>query len=737
MFTRLARLALGTPRRVLLVAGAVALVALVVGGSQTAKLTSGLSDYDDPSSSTVAAQNAVLAATGVDPEQGILLVVRSDTPLSASPGATPPATVTAAAGLLGTQSGVVRVLDYATAHDPRMISKDRMSTYLVGEVGQVNEKTITADLQKRLAADPLLRGRTWLGGPTVANVQVSDVSTNDLGYAEAIAFPILLLLLLFVFRGVVAALIPLFGGIFAILLTLLGMSAVMTGVKLSVFALNLVLGLGLGLSIDFSLLMISRFREELARRGSIAEAVTITVTITGRTILFSTLTVSAALAALTVFPQRFLYSMGIAGVLTTLSAAVFALVVLPSILVALGTRLAKRAPRRSQVAASAAADQSRRWYRFAHYVMRHKIALAATATLGLLLLGTPFLGIKFTGVDSTVLGNGSSAGQVYTMLTQDFDAAAIAPVGLVITAPPTAGPALGAYADRIAAIGGVASVAPPQQLKPDLWEIDATLANAPLSPAAQSTFHRIQTEPAPWPVREIGQTAEFRALQNSLGAHLPLAIALIALTTLLLLFAMTGSVVLPIKALIMNALSLSAAFGILVMIFQWGNLTGLLHFTSQGALESTSPIILLALVFGLSTDYGVFLLGRIKEGHVRGLSSDEAVAVGLERTGRIVTSAAALLFVALGALAISRLTFIKELGVGSAVAVFLDASVVRAVLVPALMAILGRRNWWAPSALLRLRPALRLDGIEHPDPVLLPNLKAAEPVRVPQPWSSS
>lgn len=716
MFTRLARLALGRPRRVLLTAAVVALLALVVGGSLTTKLTSGLSDYDDPSGPSASAQRDVLAATGVDPEQGVLLVVHTDAALSPVPGTPPPAAVRDAAALLTAQPGVVHVLDYATTGDSRMISKDGHSTYLVAEVGHVDEKSITSDLQKRIAADPALRGRSWLGGPTVANVQVSTVSTNDLGYAEMIAFPILLLLLLLVFRGVVAALLPLAGGVFTILLTLLGMAGVMTVTKLSVFALNLVLGLGLGLSIDFSLLMTSRFREELNRTGSVAEAVRIAVTVTGRTIAFSALTVASALAALMVFPQRFLYSMGAAGVLTTLSAAAFALLVLPAILAALGTRINKWAPRRLQRREPPADARAGNWYRFARWVMRRRLVLAVTATLGLLLLGSPFAGIKFTGVDSSVLGSGSSAGQVYTMLTRDFDAAGIAPVGLVITAPPTAGPSLTGYAHQVAAVSAVANVTPPRQLRPGLWEVDATLSDPPLSTAAQNTFHHIQAVPSPYQVRAIGQTAEFRALQNSLGSHLPLAIALIALTTLLLLFAMTGSVVLPVKALVMNGLSLSAAFGVLVMVFQWGNLTGLLGFTSQGALESTSPIILFALVFGLSTDYGVFLLGRIKEAHVRGLDSDEAVAVGLERTGRIVTAAAVLLITALGALALSSLTFIKELGFGSAVAVLLDATIVRAVLVPALMAILGRRNWWAPRPLMRLRAALRLDGIERIDP---------------------
>ena len=698
-------------RRVIIAAALVSLIALGIGGSLSGQLTSGLNDYDDPSSPTVAAQNAVYKATGIDPEQGFLLLVRTSMPLTV--GSAPPAVVQDAASVLRSQPGVKAVLDYQTTGDPRMIARDGMSTYLIGEVGQVDEKNATSQLQGKIAADPQLRGAALLGGPTVANVQVSSVSTNDLGFAEAVVFPILLLLLLFVFRSPIAAALPLIGSIYAIALTLLGMSAVMAATKLSVFALNLVLALGLGLSIDFSLLMISRYREELARGRTVHEAVTTMVTVTGRTILFSSLTVASAIAALMVFPQRFLFSMGVAGVLTTLAAASFALLVLPAVLAVLGTRIDKWAPRRFNRPKPADDATTGRWYRFAMLVMRRRFATAALAAGMLILLAVPFAGIKFTGVDASVLGTGSSAGQVYNLLSQDFDGASLAPVGMVVDAPPTAGPALAAYAAKLGAVPGVEGVSPPQQLASGLWEVTATLRNAPLSTAAQNTLRGMQAVPAGWPAVPTGQTAEFRSLQNSLGSHLPYAIGLIALTTLLLLFAMTGSVILPLKALVMNALSLGAAFGILVMIFQWGNLQSVFGFTSQGALESTSPVILFALVFGLSTDYGVFLLGRIKEAHVRGLPTGEAVATGLERTGPIVTAAASLLFVALGALALSGLTFIKELGVGSAVAVFLDATIVRAVLVPALMAILGRNNWWAPPTLARLRVRLRLDGIER------------------------
>ncbi|GAA3203639.1 MMPL family transporter [Actinocorallia longicatena] len=703
MLSQLSDLVLRYPRRFLWGAVPLVVAGLIAGAVASVTMTMGLGDYDDPDSPSARAQHEVLLATGIDPEQGYLVLVRTGRVID--PARPVPAEVTRAESLLRGRPEVRAVQTYATTRDPRMISADGRATFIAASVGHFTgnrERDAVAAVESGLDADPLLRDRTWLGGPTTANVQVSNISTLDLALAETAAFPVLLILLLFVFRGAVAAVIPLLGAGYTIAVALLGLGAVMPVLKLSVFALNLLLALGVGLAVDFSLLMVSRFREELGKGLPTPAAVRVTVATAGRTVLFSALTVGAALASLLLFPQRFLYSMGLAGVLTALAAASFALVVLPAMLALLGARIDKWAPRRFR----AAVVSRHRWYRFSWTVMRRPLVLGGAAALVLVLLGAPFAGIRFTGVDASVLPADASAGQVSRELERAFPDAPATPIRLVVTAPDSARPALASYAKKVAGVPGVAAAGVPVRLAHGLWQIEATPASAALSPQARAALGGIERIPAPYPVRATGQTAQFSAMQDSLGSHLPLALGLVVGASLVLLFALTGSVILPIKALIMNALSLSAAFGALVFIFQDGHLEGLLGFTSQGALESTSPIILFALAFGLSTDYTVFLLSRIKECHDEGLPTREAVAVALDRTGRIVTMAAVLLAVAVGALTLSRLGFIKQLGLGTAVAVLVDATVVRAVLVPALMALMRDANWWAPGPLRRFgRPA--------------------------------
>jgi uncharacterized membrane protein YdfJ with MMPL/SSD domain len=356
------------------------------------------------------------------------------------------------------------------------------------------------------------------------------------------------------------------------------------------------------------------------------------------------------------------------------------------------------------------------WYRLARGVMRRPGMVAAATAVMLLALGSPFLHIRFTSVDASVLPMSASARQVDDALRTQFPDNAAAMYALVRTqsaaTPAAARTQVDALSSRIGAMSGVLGVRV-QSLGGDAWEIDVLSHAAPLGDTAKAMVASIRALSTPEaPVLVGGQSAAFVDLQSSLVSHLPLAVLVVAVVTILVLFAMTGSVVLPVKAVLMNALSLSAAFGALVLIFQDGRLTGLLHYTSQGALESTQPILLFAIAFGLSTDYGVFLLTRIKEGHDAGMSTTEAVATGLERTGRIVTAAALLFCVAIGAFATSSIVFIKEVGVGTALAVLIDATVVRALLVPSLMALLGRWNWWAPRPLRALHRRLGLDRLE-------------------------
>jgi uncharacterized membrane protein YdfJ with MMPL/SSD domain len=664
----------------------------IFGGPVASLLTGG--GFQDPKSESVLAADRLRAATGVNADYGVIALV-------AAPPSSP--SVDRVAAVMAADRSVARVDGFASTHNPAFVSKDGRSTYLVA--------SIRADtLQQAEKAAVRVRDAfasnhdVTIGGAGLANLQVEKQVTADLARAETLAFPLLFILLLVVFRGPVAAVLPLMVGGFTIMGAFLGLRMVVLTTDLSIFALNLVTGLGLGLAIDYSLLVLSRYREESDRLGHGAEAVRNTIVTAGRTVLFSSLTVAAAMASLLLFPQRFLYSMGFGGIAVTLVAAVIALTVLPAVLRLLGPKVDWLSFRRKP-AAGDAAPASGFWYRLSHLVMARPAMFAVATAALLVVMGLPFLGIRFTTVDASVLPKGTSARDVSDRLRADFPAHTTTPLRVVVDAPvgdPTVPPQLTSYASNIGRLKSVTAVVPPQPRGIHTWEIDVVPSVDPLTPASQQLVRDVRGLSAPYPAQVAGEQANFVDLQASLASRLPAAILVVSVTTLLVIFAMTGSILIPVKTLLMNVLSLSAAFGILVFIFQDGRLENLLGYTSQGALESSQPVLLFALAFGLSTDYGVFLLSRIKEGHDSGLGTRESVAWGMERTGRIVTAAAVLFCVAIGAFATSQIIFIKELGLGTAVAVLIDATIVRALLVPSLMALLGEWNWWAPAPLRHL-----------------------------------
>jgi RND superfamily putative drug exporter len=470
-------------------------------------------------------------------------------------------------------------------------------------------------------------------------------------------------------------------------------------------------------------LIVSRFREEFARQGSVDAALHTVRQTAGRTVLFSSLTIAAAMATLAIFPERFVYSMGIAGAVVVLSAGVFALFVLPSLLRLHGERIAaKPSPVRHGHDTDDADQATGRWYRIATVVMRRPALWALSSLLVLVVLAAPFLHVSFTGADASSLPASSSAGTAYGLVQSKFAAFSEAPAGLVVDAARATPSELQSVAADATRVPGVKAVSAFQHLGGSLWESDVALSSAPLSPLAQQTVNDLQTLRGPGHITVVGQTASFLSLQSSLKSHLPVVLGLIILIALVMLFAMTRSAALPLMAVVMNILTIGATFGMLVWVFQWGHLRHLLGFSGPGALQSTSLIIILAVVFGLSTDYGVFLLGRMKEEHDAGASPDQAVALGLDRTGGIVSAAALCLALAMGALVLSRLVFVKELGLGVAFAVLLDATLVRAILVPATMKLLGRAAWWSPWA-------------PHPTQVSLPTpaLPRTPPAPAPAP----
>src|SRR4051794_18112473 len=700
MLNALANLAIRRSRVVIVTAVLASVVAAALG----AGVASRLDPYgdDDPATESVQADNRLDDAGFQD--LGLIALVRGvdvSSPQSKQ-------RVRSLASRISEDPAVGRIADYYTTGSRDFVSADGHSTYLAVDLKPHDDKA-SQDAAKRLA-DRLdgVPGVT-LGGPALAQEQVNTQVESDLRKAEMLAFPFLFLLSLLFFRSGVAALLPpLIGGL-PIVGTFLMLRVASELTSVSIFALNLVTGLGLGLAIDYSLFMVSRYREEIARTGPGAEAMRRTMATAGRTIVFSSLTVAAALASLLIFPQRFLYSMGLGGSLVALIAAGLALVVLPAILALLGTRVNSLAPAFLQRRAErdARPTESGFWYRLSRFVMRRPGPIAIASATFLIVLGIPFYGIKFTSVDATVLPTSASARQVDTAMKTEFPPHRDLPIQLTTDGASQA--QLARLGREVRRIPGVAAVEQPQRLTGGVVEMNVISRWDPLTQRSEDVVDAIRDLPAQaGDVQVTGFTAHFIDTQSSLSSHLPAALAIVAASTFLVLFLFTGSVVLPLKALVMNLLTLSAVFGILVLIFQDGRLEGLLGYTSQGAIEQTMPLLLFAVAFGLSTDYGVFLLSRIKEARDGGASDSEAVAIGLERTGRIVTACAILFAVAIGAFVTSDIIFIKENGLGTALAVLIDASIVRALLVPSLMELLGKWNWWAPRPLRRLHDRIGL-----------------------------
>jgi uncharacterized membrane protein YdfJ with MMPL/SSD domain len=700
MFDRLARLAQQRGRRVVIVAA----ILFAIAGAFGAGVADHLDPYgaDDPATESVKATERMEAA-GFRPT-GVVVLIDAD--VDSAAGKERVAQVT---DRLERDPDVAQVTGYASTRSDTFVSRDGEQTYLSVALEPTDDDGLQ-DAAERIEDDLAGEPGIGVGGPAVAEGQVNEQVESDLQRAELIAFPLLFVLSLIFFRSLVAAFLPLLIGALAIVGTFMTLRIASEVGSISIFALNLTTGLGLGLAIDYSLFIVSRYREEIAKSGPGTEAMRRTLATAGRTVLFSSLTVAVALASLLVFPQRFLYSMGLGGALVALLAAAVALVVLPAVLALLGNRVNSLAPaflqRRAERDARPAAAGF--WYRLSRFVMRRPGRIALASTVALIVAGIPFLRLEFTSIDAQVLPESASARQVDNVLRSEFPPYRDTPIRVLITNPSDR--TVDELTREVRRIDGVAAVEPPQRLDNGDELVSAISANPYISERSNETVRDIRALEAP-PGSEVlvtGATAEFLDFQSSLADHLPIAVAIIVVATLVILFAMTGSVVLPVKALLMNALNLSAVFGLLVLIFQDGRFEGLLDYTSQGALEQTMPILLFAVAFGLSTDYAVFLLSRIKEARDAGASNAESVAMGLERTGRIVTAAAVLFAVAIGAFATSEIVFIKQNGIGTALAVLIDATIIRALLVPSLMELLGDWNWWAPRPLRRLHSRIGL-----------------------------
>ena len=594
-----------------------------------------------------------------------------------------------------------------------------------------------------------------VSGITAAYEEVSRTVESDLVRAERIAFPITALGLLLVFGSAVAAALPLLVGVIAIVATLAVLHALALLTDVSVYSINLTTALGLGLAIDYSLFIVSRYREELAGNGGDhAAAVVRSVTTAGRTVLFSAVTVAASLIALLVFPFYFLRSFAFAGAAVVAIAALAAVTTLPAVLAVLGPeRLEKlriRRPRTGGAAAGTVAGEGF-WHRLAGGVMRRPVRSATAVIVVLLVLGAPFLGVQFGYPDDRVLPEGAVTRRSADIIRSEFASQEQAGVGVAAPGLGADDPRLAGYAAALSRVPGAARVdtalgsfahgqlALPASAAPQLFNrfrplpqagaggtwLNVVPAVEPLSEAGERLAEAVRAVEAPAgsDVLVGGQSAAMVDAKSALGARLPLAGGIIALITLVVLFAMFGSLLVPAKAVVLNLLSLTATFGAMVFVFQEGHGSGLLGFTATGALLVTMPVLMFCIAFGLSMDYEVFLLSRIKEQHDAGAGTTESVATGLEQTGRIVTAAAALLAVVFVAFATSGISFMKLFGVGLTLAVLMDATLIRGVLVPAFMRLAGEANWWAPRPLRRLHDRFGIsesDGAPSPSPTLLP-----------------
>ncbi len=707
MFDRLARTADRRARPIALIAIAIFIIAAILGSGLAGHL--GPYGADDGRSESIKAER-LLNDAGFRAAENTILVSGVDVRGSAADRRE----VEQIRREVLKQPGIHQAFGFNQTRSPTFVSEDNRSTFIAVSLDSTDDQE-QQEVAAGLAESLEHRDNVLVGGIALANEQVNEQVEKDLRRAEIMVFPLLLLLSLVFFRSLVAAVLPLMVGALAIVLTFVGLRLATEVGPISIYALNVTTGLGLGLAIDYSLFIVSRYREEIARSGAGLPALKRTMNTAGRTVLFSSLTVAASMAALLTFPQRFLYSMGLGGLLVALVSALVALTVLPAILTLLGDRVNSLAPAFLQRREHSDSRGETRgfWYRLSRFVMKRPGPIAVVTALGLILLAVPAFRMAFAPVTAEVLPPGQSSRVVEERIERDFPDAGSETIQVLLEdgSPESAG----RLAAQIAAVPQVRSVGPAQPLEPGLILIEVTSRDGYMEQPTRRAVERIRELPDPngSPVKVTGGTARFLDFQQSLLEHLPLALLIIVSATLVVLFMMTGSVVLPVKSLLMNVLTLGAVFGLVVLIFQDGNLTGLLSFESPGGIDQTTPILILAITFGLSTDYAVFLLSRIKEARDSGFGDTECVAVGLQRTGRIVTAAALLFAIAIGAFAAGEIVFIKELGVGTAMAVLIDATIIRALLVPSLMALLGRRNWWAPPALRRFHDRW---GVSHADP---------------------
>ncbi|CAM5449383.1 membrane protein [Streptomyces spiroverticillatus] len=714
---------------VFLLIGLISLVAAVFGAGASGVLSSGGYTASDSESARVekllderfhsGSPHMVLLATGKGSADG---------PQVAASGAEFTRRV---AGL----DGVARADSYWTTKDPALRAEDgRAALVLVRLEGDANETTHRAgELAAQLSG---IQGDFTVEatGLAVINSQLETQSNQDLTRAELIGAPLTLVILLLAFGSLVAALLPVLVGVVSVVCTLAVLRLLASFTDVSLFAMNVTTALGFGLAVDYSLFLVTRYREELAQGRNVLDAVVRSMRTAGRTVLFSSLTVVISLAALLVFPITFLRSLAYAGIAVVGLAAVSSLLVLPPVLYVIGHRIDRLdvfAGLRRKLPGARGGGRGA-WHWLATRVMRRPVLAGTGVAVLLIALALPFGHARFALTDDRILPKGASAQTAADALRTDFAQAGTSPVTLVLPDLPLTDRAaqLPSYLAELSRVEGTARVdgplgswaqgrrvappGPPSAVFGDargVW-LNITAQAGPNSPAGERHAQRIRAVPAPAPALVGGQAAALVDTKDALGDRIPYAGAVIVLSMLVLLFLFTGSVVVPLQALVLNTLSLTASFGAMVYVFQDGHLKWLVgDFAHTGQLEVTVPVLMFCVAFGLSMDYTVFLLSRIREEYLATGDNSRAVVFGIDHTGRLITAAALVVATVLGALATSQLSLLKLLGAGLALAVLVDATLVRGILVPAVMKLCGRANWWAPQPLRRLHGKVGLrDG---------------------------
>jgi len=667
-----------------------------IGSSVFNRLDSG--GYSNPKSDSYKVYNYIHDTLKIADPTVVVVVDAGDSDIS-DPAVTQRALALEAK--MAKEKGVTKTLSYWSAGGEKTFkSKDGKAGYILiysaAEAFTPESQDLGAYFQDHY--DGKVDGFTlYAGGVGVVGNAINTKISKDLSISEAISIPATFILLVFVFGAMVASAMPLIVGVSAILGAFFILYLFTLFTDVSIYALNLTTGMGLGLGIDYALLMVNRFREELHHGKNVEDSIITTLKTAGKTVFYSGLTVLVTLLSLTFFPLPFLKSFGYAGVSVVALAVAGALFGLPPILALVGAKVDKGVVRKSAITPK----EDGRWAHTARYVMKRPVAVVVLALLILGIFAAPLKNIAFSQGDSRMLPASNRAAIATAVQAERFDGQTGNPVEIIILNGVGREAEIAAYAAQVAKVDGIFAVTPPQTYGKDI-RIVAYETMLPRTPEAQKMIHDIRDLKSPAGTLVGGVAADYTDSQDGISSTLPWALGWIALSVLILIFIFTGSIILPIKAILLNVLSLGATMGALTWVFIDGHLQWLVgSFTLTGTLDTSIVILISVVVFGLSMDYELFLLSRIREEHMAGKTNVESVATGLQRSARIITAAAVLLAVVFAAFITSGVTSIKSMGFGVALAVILDATIVRGLLVPALMRLFGERNWWAPEFLKR------------------------------------